>query len=195
LLYIASYLRPGYIVIMPLLLLLYWLLPKQRPMVRDFIGLSNLLLLICITINLYGWASDIFKAWYGQNAYEQWSFSNGPIGLSYLIVNMVLECLIAILLLFKKWRPTIWLSIVAWLCSSSFTTAFIADQLNQFFFRDYLPSSWSFTYSSMAYHWLHKLLPPFLFAATALCIHWLRQRYRTYKQEKKLAYPPQTEKH
>jgi glucan phosphoethanolaminetransferase (alkaline phosphatase superfamily) len=179
---------------MLLLLILYLVLPKQRPLLKDFIATCNGLLLFLIGTNLLYWAYDIFIAWYGQNAYEQWAFSNSNFNSSYLFISVALECLLAILLLFSKWRRTIWLSIILCLCSMGVVAGFITQQLYQCFFRDHLPSSWPIAPISHFQQWLDRLLPPLLFAATALMLYWLRQCYRNFQQAKRLNNPTQSEK-
>jgi uncharacterized membrane protein len=193
LLFHLSYVRAGYAGAMLLLLTLYLVLPKQRPLLKDFIATCNGLLLFLIGTNLLYWAYDLFIAWYGQNAYEQWAFSNSNINPSYLFISVALECLLAILLLFSKWRRTIWLSIILCLCSMGIVAGFITQQLYRYFFRDYL-SSWSLKPVSIFQQWVDRLLPPLLFAAMALVLYWLRQRYRNYQQAKRLNNPQQSEK-
>lgn len=192
--FFISYLRSGYAGAMLLLLILYLALPKQRPLLKDFIATCNGLLLFLIGTKLLYWAYDLFNAWYGQNAYEQWAFSNSNFNPSYLFISVALECLLAMLLLFGKWRRTIWLSTILCLCSMGGVAGFITQQLYQCFFRDYLPASWSIEPVSLFQQWVDRLLPPLLFATTALALYWLRQRYRHYQAAKRLNKLQQTEK-
>jgi hypothetical protein len=169
-------------------------MPHRRAMVKDFMGICNGLLLLVISINLLNWIYDGFIAWYGQNNYEQWAFVESSPRIDTLAIFLSLDCILAILLLFKKWRRTLWMSIIACVCSTGLLSAFITRQLFQLFFRDYLPSSWSIRQAGPFEQWVDQLLPPTLFTLMALVLYSLQQHYRKYKQVKKLTYPQQIEK-
>jgi hypothetical protein len=166
---------------MLLLLILYLVLPKQRPLLKDFMATCNGLLLFLIGANLLYWAYDLFSAWYGQNSYEQWAVPDGYFGLSYIVVHLLLQCITAILLLFKRGRRMIVISLLAWLFSSSFLTAFISEKLNPLFSSDYLPSSWSVKPISFYQQWIGWLLPALAFTVTALAFYWLHRSYRKHR--------------
>lgn len=176
-----SYLRSGYTGAMPLLLILYLVLPKQRPLLKNFMATCNGLLLFLIGANLLYWAYELFSAWYGQNSYGQWAVTDGNFGLSYIVVHLLLQCITAVLLLFKRGRRTIAVSLLAWLFSSSFLTAFVSEKLSPLFFSDYSPASWSAMPISLYQQWIGWLLPALAFAATALAFYWLRHSYRKHR--------------
>lgn len=192
-----SHLRPGYTGAMPLLWLLYLLWPHKRATLKDHINICNGLLLLLIGINLLHWAYQLFAAWYGQSAYEQWAVPDGSLGLSYIATHLLLSCITAILLLSKRGRSTIVVSLLAWLFSFAFLTAFISEKLTPLFFSDYLPSSWSVKPISFYQRWFGWLLPTLAFAATTLVLYWLQHFYRKHRATVTAPaadHPPKTKK-
>ena len=163
---------------MAVLILLYWLLTNKRALLKELIGLCNGLLLLYIGINLVYWVHEIFTAWYGQSNYEQWAATCGNISLSLLAARLLLDCLLMILLLVKNWRHSIGLSIVVGCLNMGFTARYITGLLDQFFFRDYLPSAWSVVPTGTSQPWLDWLLPALSFTVTALVFFLLQRLYR-----------------
>lgn len=196
-LFFVSYLGSGYTGVMPLLLLLYFLWPAKRVLLKDFIGTCNGLLLILIGMNLSYWVYELFIAWYGQTGYQRWAVPDGSFGLAYIVTHLLLQCISVILLLFKSGRRMIVVSLLAWLFSCSFITAFISEKLTPLLFGDYLPSSWSVEPKSFYQQWIGWLLPASAFAATALVFYWLQRSCRKHRPAiatQPIANPPEKKK-
>jgi hypothetical protein len=177
-----SYLRIGYLWIMPLVLITFLLAGGNRNLLKNFIGIANTIMLIAMSINLFCWGYNLFIVWYGQNTYEQWVFSNNAaVTYSSLFTSIVLDFILTIFLLFKKMRLSAWFSIITWLCSLNRVVAFIAAYVDKLFFKDYLPSSWSTYDGDSNCKWVETILSILLFVILSALIYgykklWLNQK-------------------
>jgi hypothetical protein len=170
---ILSYLQTGYVWLMPLLLLMHAVIPAKRNDIKSVTGIANSIMLFVLGIDITWWLSEFFIAWYGQNQYEQYTFSRSSFTLTAVLSGLADRLLIFILLLFKKLRSSVWLSIGVWLnCFNFFifgTVSYVYMHLN----RDYLPSSWS-TYHTGS-KWIETTISILLFAAVSALIYWCKK--------------------
>jgi hypothetical protein len=174
--------------ILILVLIIVYLFVKQswKNECINWIYVCNSIVPWVTFVNLLSLAAELFIAWYGQNTYEYFVFSQdkvnafSPYGWSYWLM-LCLNFLIPLLLWFKRLRKSIVFTIfmililnagrwyerlVIWITS---------------YYRDYLPSSWS-TYTERNYllDFLLGLLYFFLLSGT---VYWF------FHKRKKLPFP------
>jgi len=97
------------------------------------------------------YVAELFMAWYGQNPYEWYAFSE-QVNLEYWILFFVinlLSFLFGFLMFFRKLRTKRWFTLLFFLSNFGFFYERIVIFITNLY-RDYLPSSWS-TYYENAY--------------------------------------------
>ena len=175
--FIYDVLVDGYFYVVLILLLAYLFLKKQRLFLKEVIISSNVLSIftyfIFICYSLYtiypllhytkqeGYASLLYRI-AGPYSYVFW-------------IRFINSLALFILLLFKKTRSSIWITV--WILIS--TAPFIYEQLIIWItmqFRDYIPSSWSVYHRDFFhnYPWLTYLL-------TLTVTHFIRQFFMKRK--------------
>jgi hypothetical protein len=102
-------LQTGYLWLMPLLLLARLMPHKKKVLAKVLTGLANTMMLFVAGAFALFFMYEIFTAWYTQNAYEQWAFAGPNISPETLLAGFILKTVAVLLLLFKKFRSTVWL--------------------------------------------------------------------------------------
>jgi hypothetical protein len=142
--FFINLLQHGYIWVMAVLLATHLLLPPKRHNTRRLLYLANTLLLYLHLVNIASLLVEWIVALMGQSAYEQYAFyTNYPFNFRLLLVMALLNLLCVALLFFKRFRPTVWLSVVGWLSCFNFFAMPLFYWFHQLWNPDYLPSSWS----------------------------------------------------
>jgi hypothetical protein len=142
--WIYDALNDAYFYIVGLLLLAYWLIKKHRPWLKEIIVSSNTLSLLTYLIFIYNSLYILYAIIQPFNDERDIFFKYriaGPYS-AYYWIPFINSMIIFILLLFRKSRNSIWITV--WMVISS--APFIYDYLFIWLltsFRDYLPSSWS----------------------------------------------------
>jgi hypothetical protein len=93
---------------------------------------------------ILAYVAELFIAWYGQNPYEWYAFSE-PADAKYLIwlfIINILSFLLGLLFFFRKLRISRWFTLLFYLSCCSFLFERIVIFITGLY-RDYLPSSWS----------------------------------------------------
>ena len=145
---ISQALLYGYVYILPFLLLSYWILKRFRPVLKEIIMCSNILSLFGHLLKIYFsllQLKEIFQPTNEQSAYFSKLRIFGPYSFSYWI-PFVISLALFILLLFKKPRNSIWISISIVVGSFPYFFERLIVWLTSYY-RDYIPSSWSVYYT------------------------------------------------
>jgi hypothetical protein len=148
---------------------------KNEPF--NWLYVLNTLVAWLYLINVLIYAVDLFNAWYGQNPYEWYAFSNRPYyGLKYYLIVTIITFCTALLFFIRKLRITRWY-IIFFLLVQNFESIVIGITN---LYRDYLPSSWSTYYPDTMLVKISRWIGFFVIIAATYCI---------CKKRKKLPYP------
>lgn len=174
--------------ILILVLIIVYLFVKQswKNECINWIYVCNSIVPWAAFVQLLTYFGELFIAWYGQNPYELYVFSQdrvnafSPYGWSYWLM-LCLHYLLPLFLWFKRVRKSIVFTIIMILILNA---GFWYERLVIWItssYRDYLPSSWS-TYTESNY------LPDFLlglvyFFLLSFAVYWF------FHKRKKLPFP------
>jgi len=165
-------------VMVVLLLCSLFLRAKYKNECFNWIYIFNTLVawLYCISLLIY--TGELFMAWYGQNPYEWYAFSNPATFNSwkYFLLVSTITYLAGLLFFIRRLRINR-LYIVFFLIAINFE---LIISLVTSFYRDYLPSSWSVYYAESITEKIIKWVSSLLILAIT---YWI-----AYKR-KKLPYP------
>lgn len=180
--YIYNILVDGYFYVVLLLLLAYLLIKKQRPFLKEVIISSNLLSLVTYLLFIVHSIYTLYPLIQPFNDERDTFFKYRIVGpYSYgNWIPFINALIIFILLLFKKPRNTIWITV--WVLISS--APFIYEKLIIWIsmqFRDYVPSSWSVYYKDPFHNY------PWLVYLFILAITYFIRKYFTNKKIKESA--------
>ncbi len=172
---ISQALLYGYVYIIPVLLLAYWILKRFRPVLKEIIICTNILSLVGYAAKIYFslmQLKEVFQTTDEQTAHFYKLRIFGPHGFAYWI-PFIISIVMSVLLLFKKPRNSIWIS----LCVVLFSFPYFYERLVILvtnYFRDYLPSSWSVYYS-------HKFViaPPLGYVVLLFTTYLIRKQFRS----------------
>lgn len=132
--------------ILMIILLLLLIIKNQnvRNESKNWIYALNTILPVFSLIYFLSLAKELFTAWYGQNPYEWYAFSNQVAwyGIAFFLINLFLSLAMAMLFFIKKFRLN-FIFIIIYLIIQN--TGLI-ENLFVNMSRDYLPSSWSTYY-------------------------------------------------
>jgi hypothetical protein len=111
---------------------------------KNWVYTFNTILPVFVLIYFLSLTKELFTAWYGQNPYEWYAFSNQVAwyGITFFLINIFLALLIAMLFFIKKFRLNFILIIIYLITQNTG----LIDNLIVRMSRDYLPSSWSTYY-------------------------------------------------
>jgi len=145
----------------------------------NFLYVFNTLVAFICLIDLLFYAGELFIAWYGQNPYEWYAFSNNRAELfswKWFFTKAYLPLFFGLLFFFRKLR----INRMAVLIFLLLMHLNLVEELYYRFSRDYLPSHWSvsgpFDVKVMLYDYL--IIATLLVAA-----------YLIAKKKNKLPYP------
>ncbi len=176
-----------YPVISILVILLYLFVKRKwKNEIVNWLYVFNTILVWLTLINLITYATELFIAWYGQNPYEWYAFSDNranifsSYGWSFWLM-MAFNLLLPQLFWFKKLRKSIVFTFIVILFLNLGTwferlVIYITSA-----YRDYLPSSWS-TYHGSTY-FIQIMLSLLYFIVTTFIVYWL------FHKRKKLPFP------
>ena len=182
----GSYLNAYSVTIIILVVGYFLLTQKRKNEIINWLYVCNSIVPWISLLYLLSYAADLFIAWYGQNPYEWYGFSQNekniwlPYGWSYWLL-FSFNCLLPQLLWLKKLRKSIWFSLFMILVLSS---GLWFERLVIYItsaYRDYLPSSWS-TYSESEY-FINLLSGMIFFIVLSAVVYWL------FHKRKKLPFP------
>jgi multisubunit Na+/H+ antiporter MnhB subunit len=167
--------------------LLYWFLKnKWRYEMINWLYSFNTIVPLFSLLSLIFFVSELFIAWYGQNSYEWYAFSQNrsnvfiPYGWSYWLM-LIATYLLPQLFWFRKLRKSITFTlVVVFFLSAGVWFERLVIWITSTY-RDYLPSSWS-TYHDTNY-FTELLLNMFCFAIISFGVYWLLNK------RKKLPFP------
>ncbi|MFN8306430.1 MAG: hypothetical protein U0T79_06645 [Ferruginibacter sp.] len=117
---------------------------RYRNEAFNLIYVFNTLVAWCYLLSFLNYLSELFVAWYGQNAYEWFSFKSGggPVNEKWFLFKMLLPLLAGMLFFFRAARTNRVLIVV-------FLVLLNLGLIENFIFvlsKDYLPSSWETDY-------------------------------------------------
>jgi hypothetical protein len=123
---------------------------------KNWVYTFNTILPVFVLIYFLSLAEELFTAWYGQNPYEWYAFSNQVAwyGITFFLINLFLALLIAMLFFIKKFRLNFILIIIYLIIQN---TGLIVNMS-----RDYLLSSWSTYYEEPFGYIVLKWSLPFI---------------------------------
>lgn len=174
---ISQALLYGYVYILPFLLLSYWILKRFRPFLKEVIIGANILSLVGYTLKIYFslmQLKEVFQTTDDQTAHFYQLRIFGPYGFAYWI-PFITSLVMFVLLLFKKPRNSVWIS----LCVVLFSFPYFYERLVilvTHYFRDYLPSSWSVYYS-----YKFVIAPPLGYIVLLFITHMIRKQLKGMK--------------
>lgn len=159
-------LSDGYFYVLLFLLLAYWVIKKQRPLLKEIIISSNILSLITYLFFICHALYTLYPIIQPFNDERDIFFKYRIVGpySYYNWVPFINSLAIFILLLFKKPRNSIWITV--WMVISS--APFLYEKLIVWItnlYRNYLPSSWS-VYHTDFFHSYPPLIYMFFLAIT-----------------------------
>ncbi len=158
-------LRDGYFYVVSLLLLAYWIKKKQRPFLKNIIVSSNTLSLLTYLIFICNSLYILYAIIQPFNDERDIFFKYriaGPYSVYYWI-PFINSMIIFLLLLFRKPRNSIWITVWMVISAAPFIYNYLIIWLTNSF-RDYLPSSWSFQNSTYQHIYSHLIYIVFLAA-------------------------------
>jgi len=167
----------GYlIVIIGLLVCSFFLQTEFKKESFNWIYILSTVIAWLYFINLLIYAGEAFMAWYGQNNYEWYAFSNhGAYNNRFLLVTIITFCA-ALLFFIRKLRVNRWY-IIFFLVIQNFQSFFYT--LTNLY-QDYLPSSWSTYYTETV---RVKIISWLVFLLIITAVYWICNK------RKKLPYP------
>ena len=174
---ISQALLYGYVYIIPLLLLSYWILKRFKPFLKEVIICANILSLVGYALKIYFslmQLKEVFQTTDDQTAHFYKLRIFGAYGFAYWI-PFIISLVMFVLLLFKKPRNSVWIS----LCVVLFSFPYLYERLVILvtdYFRDYLPSSWS-VYDSYKF----VIAPPLGYVVLLVITYMIRKQFRSKK--------------
>jgi hypothetical protein len=143
--------------------------------------------LLYVFNTMYAWFSlivlmfyvlELFLAWYGQNPYEWYAFTDqsAPSNLKWFYLKFLFVSIVPFIFFIRKIRINRRITIVVLIIThANYLLAYIER-----FFIDYLPSSWSTYYEDS---FLEKIALTFCFLVLFASVYWVAVK------RKKLPYP------
>jgi hypothetical protein len=136
----------GYsIVVIILMISTFVLKGHYRNECFNWIYVLNTLVAYIYVVSLLIYASELFMAWYGQNPYEWYAFSNtkGYYTWTYFMWGTIINFLLGLLFLSRKLRINrLYIVLFLILVNFELFLRFVTS-----FYTDYLPSSWATNYN------------------------------------------------
>lgn len=181
----------AYLTIYPLAviicILVHWFQKsKWKNEMINWLYVFNTIVPLLTLLGFILFVTDLFIAWYGQNPYELYAFTQSrynifsPYGWSYWLM-LIATYLLPQLLWFRKLRKSIAFTlVVVFFLSAGIWFERLVIWITSTY-RDYLPSSWS-TYHDTNYL-TELLLNMFCFAIISFGVYWLLNK------RKKLPFP------
>lgn len=170
---IITTLNKGEFYVIPVLLLLFLIYRKRKPITGELLISYNHLSLFLFGVYFINFLFVLYAAWSNTSKYEHDIFFryriSGPYSWAYWL-QLVINILVLTLLCFKKWRLSPWFAFVVFFFAH---LGLWMERLMIFLtslYRDYLPSSWS-TY----YNFTEPILSIISFFTVLLLIHFLRK--------------------
>lgn len=161
--YIYNVLANGYFYVVLLLLIAYLLLKKQRTFLKEIIISSNVLSLITYLLFIIHSIYILYPLIQPFNDERDLFFKyriSGPYS-HYFWVSIINSLIIFILLLFKKSRNSVWMTVWIVISSAPFNYESLILWITSLY-RDYIPSSWSVHYTNFFYNYPSVLYTCFL---------------------------------
>ncbi len=122
---------------------------KVKPESYNLLYVFNTLAAWCSLFFLLALAAEFFMAWYGQNQYEWYAFKENGSWEFWTVIPIInlLSFILGLLLFFRKFRISIWFTLLFFLSNSCFFYERIVIFITSLY-RDYLPYSWSAYYEN-----------------------------------------------
>ena len=174
--YIYNVLANGYFYVTLFLLLAYLFLKKQRAVLKEIIISSNLLSLITYLLFIIHSIYILYPLIQPFNDERDIFFKYriaGPYS-HYFWLSLINSLIIFILLLFKKPRNSVWITVWMFISSAPFNYERLILWITSLY-RDYLPSSWSVYHTDFFYNYPFVVYILFL-ALTVFIRKYLKKR-------------------
>lgn len=171
----------GYTITVILLLASMLLLSRYRGVLKELLNISNLILLLPFTLNLCSWLYVAIYALYtqsneGEFVSTQFQVSQ-PYGI-YFWLTCALSLILFVLLFFRKFRRSIFITLLALLLLNFERIIIIITSL----YRDYISSSWSVYY--VGFGWVNGFTAPLIFNALVAIIYFTQKHLKKSKDRK-----------
>jgi len=142
--FVAGAIFSGFAMVSTLIILMRWMFNLQHLITRNHLELMNKIIIVTSMMVGYGYAMELFMAWYGGVAVERYAFMNRALGPYAWAYWTMVTCNVVVpqLLWFKKIRRSVWLMypIVLLVNVGMWFERFVIVVTS--LSRDYLPSSW-----------------------------------------------------